>query len=100
MELAIYEWINDRRCNKPNRYDLHNQHGDIICHVIGCRRHTKLKCQFRGWFCPDHLKMISYIRSHIHIADENEIYWRHLEIYLRKVLDPKHVHYVRMLKTQ
>lgn len=88
--------MNNRLCNRPNRLELYNKNGDTICHVVGCRRHTRLKYQFRGWFCSTHLRMIQYIRSHLHVG-ENEVYWRNLEIYLRKIPDSKHIHYARMI---
>lgn len=96
MESEIHNWINNRACNKPNRYDLYNRNGDTICHIIGCRRHVGLKYQFRGWFCSSHLYMMQYIRSYLHKGN-NEVYWIHLEIYLRKIPDSKHIHYVRRI---
>lgn len=96
MESQIYNWINNPACNKISRYDLYNKNGNIICHVIGCRRHAGLKYKFRGWFCSFHLDMMTYIRSHLHVGN-NEVYWRHLEIYLRKIPDFKHIHYARTI---
>jgi chaperonin cofactor prefoldin len=89
---------------KISHYDLRNQNGDLLCHGVKCRRHTKLNEQFGGLFCNKCLEKIKAIREKI-LHDttsfeklKNEIEARREEVLFRKVMEPGHMHYLLTLE--
>jgi hypothetical protein len=85
-----------------NKYDLLNQHGAMLCHAYGCRKHKKLYPCFRGFFCQKHKDELMKIRQAKGNEEDTrkEIEWRLEELRFRKILDEKHIFYLNTLQTK
>ncbi len=89
---------------KPSHFDLVNQHGAPLCHAVACRKHTHLRQAHGGIFCPGHLRDINEIRSRIvHVISslfelQREVEARREELAFRKIKDPGHERYLRLLE--
>ena len=44
---------------ETSKYDKTNENGALLCHAVGCRKHTKLIEIYRGLFCNIHAKALS-----------------------------------------
>ena len=98
----MYSWINSPLVNKVGKYDLINKNNAPLCHIVGCRKHKDLKRKYRGDFCPKHIYLMKWIRTQLYKEKNtpSELYWRHIEIYIRKIPDKRYIHYVRVLQNE
>lgn len=87
-------------------YDLKNKNGALLCHAVGCRKHTKLVNSHGGVFCKRHLLELESIRGRLHFAKslgrrDLELEERNREFEFRKNAQHEevvgHAHYISFL---
>ena len=79
-------------------HNLRNMNGNILCHAVGCRKHTGLQLHRRGLFCHKHRLLLDEIRDNLQEAKRvgdlhNERLWRQEEIEFRKKAHAGHMFY-------
>lgn len=85
------------------KFDKTNKNGALLCHAVGCRKHTKLISRYKGQFCKIHIVEMDKIRNNLAVAKKYkktslEITMRKQEIEIRKFADNGHIDYLNYLE--
>jgi hypothetical protein len=91
-----------QRRRHPKDYELYNKNGDVMCHIVGCRKHKELYTAHNGLFCREHVPIVQELRLRIkpHGGGRDEAIARLTEIAVRKDVDERHIFYAEKLATR